>query len=156
MLWLLFLYTHNQYNYSNNYQIINYSLKGYLLAEQWDVFFYLLSLIGSFYLMFFVFVFVLLLLLLLLLILILFCYYANIIFILLLFFVIIIIIIIICFVLSSILFVNVCINVLYPFIFFFMPQVKNQQSHSLHLILAYFIFVTTIFRLFLNFTILYF
>ena len=34
MLWLLFLYTHNQYNYSNNYQIINYSLKGYLLAEQ--------------------------------------------------------------------------------------------------------------------------
>ena len=37
-----------------------------------------------------------------------------------------------------------------------MPQVKNQQSHSLHLILAYFIFVTTIFRLFLNFTILYF
>ena len=27
-----------------------------------------------------------------------------------------------------------------------MPQVKNQQSHSLHLILAFFIFVTTIFR----------
>ena len=30
---------------------------------------------------------------------------------------------------------------------FFMPQVKDQQSHSLYLILAYFIFVTTIFRL---------
>ena len=37
---------------------------------------------------------------------------------------------------------------------FFMPQVKDQQSHSLHLILVYFIFVTTIFRLFLNFVIL--
>ena len=40
--------------------------------------------------------------------------------------------------------------VLYPlmlFFFFLMPQVKDQQSHSLHLILAYFIFVTTIFRL---------
>ena len=68
--------------------------------------------------MFFVFVFVLLLLLLLLL-----------------------------FAFSSILFVNVWINVLYPPIFFFMPQVKDQQSHSLHLILASFIFVTTIFRL---------
>ena len=67
--------------------------------------------------MFFVFVFVLLLLLLLL------------------------------FAFSSILFVNVWINVLYPPIFFFMPQVKDQQSHSLHLILASFIFVTTIFRL---------
>ena len=33
------------------------------------------------------------------------------------------------------------------FFFFFMPQAKDQQSHSLHLILAYFIFVTTIFRL---------
>ena len=50
------------------------------------------------------------------------------------------------FVLSSIRFLNVCINVLYP-LFFFMPQAKHQQSHSLHLILAYFIFVTTIFRL---------
>ena len=49
-------------------------------------------------------------------------------------------------VLFLILFVNVCI-VLYPLIFFFMPQVKDQQSHSLHLILAFFIFVTTIFRL---------
>ena len=57
-------------------------------------------------------------------------------------------------VLSSILFVIVCI-VLYPLIFvclfvcffFFMPQVKDQQSYFLHLILAYFIFVTTIFRL---------
>ena len=39
--------------------------------------------------------------------------------------------------LSSILLVNLCINVLYPFIFFFMPQVKinNQQSLSLHSIL---------------------
>ena len=51
------------------------------------------------------------------------------------------------FVFSSILFVNLCSNVLYPFIFLFMPQVKDQQSHSLHLILAYFISVTTIFRL---------
>ena len=49
-------------------------------------------------------------------------------------------------VLFLILFVNVFI-VLYPLIFFFMPQVKDQQSHSLHLILAFFIFVTTIFRL---------
>ena len=52
------------------------------------------------------------------------------------------------FVSSSILFAKVCI-VLYPLIFpffsFFMPQVKDQQSYSLHLILAYFIFVTTIF-----------
>ena len=52
------------------------------------------------------------------------------------------------FVLSSILFINISI-VLYPLIFFFlfMPQVKDQLSHSLHLILAYFIFMTTIFRL---------
>ena len=35
----------------------------------------------------------------------------------------------------------------YFFLFFFMQQVKDQQSHSLHLILANFIFVTTIFRL---------
>ena len=49
-------------------------------------------------------------------------------------------------VLFLILFVNVCI-VFYPLIFFFMPQVKDQQSYSLHLILAFFIFVTTIFRL---------
>ena len=28
-----------------------------------------------------------------------------------------------------------------------MPHTKDQQSHSLHLILVYFIFVTTIFRL---------
>ena len=33
------------------------------------------------------------------------------------------------------------------FFFFFMAQVKDQQSHSLHLILVYFIFVTAIFRL---------
>ena len=39
-------------------------------------------------------------------------------------------------VLFLILFVNVCI-VLYPLNFFFMPQVKDQQSHSLHLILAF-------------------
>ena len=34
------------------------------------------------------------------------------------------------------------------FLFFvsFMPQAKNQQSHSLYLVLTYFIFVTTIFR----------
>ena len=40
---VIILYIHNQYNYS-------------LLAEQWD-FFYLLFLIGSFYLMFFSFCF---------------------------------------------------------------------------------------------------
>ena len=50
-------------------------------------------------------------------------------------------------VLSSVLFVNVCINVSYPFVFFLMSQVKVQQSHSLHLIWAYFIFVTTVFIL---------
>ena len=49
------------------------------------------------------------------------------------------------FVLSSIVFVNVRI-VLYP-LNFFMAQVKDQQSHSLHLILAYLIFVSIIFRL---------
>ena len=38
LLWLLFFYTHNQYNYPNNYQKISYSFKGFLLAEQWDVF----------------------------------------------------------------------------------------------------------------------
>ena len=36
---------------------------------------------------------------------------------------------------------------MYVFFVFFMPQAKDQQSHSLYLILAYFIFVTTIFRL---------
>ena len=47
---------------------------------------------------------------------------------------------------------------LFIYLFIFMPQVKDQQSHSLHLISAYFIFVTTIFRLivfkFYNFVIL--
>ena len=56
------IYICNPYNYSKKYQIINYFFKGYLIAQQWDAFFYLLSLIGSFYLMFFVFTFVLLLL----------------------------------------------------------------------------------------------
>ena len=50
------------------------------------------------------------------------------------------------FVLSLALFFNVCI-VLYPLISFFIPQAKDQQSNSLLLILTYFIFVTTIFRL---------
>ena len=68
----------------------------------------------------------------------------------------IIIIIIICFVFNP--FEKVCI-VLYPlFSLLFMPQVKDQRSHSLHLILAYFIFVTiwlpVLVKLFLNFTIL--
>ena len=59
---IIFLYTHNQYNYPNNYQIINYSFKGYLLAKQWNVFFIcFLSLIGSLYLIFFVLVLLLLL-----------------------------------------------------------------------------------------------
>ena len=29
----IIFYTHNQYNYPKNYQIINYSFKSYLLAE---------------------------------------------------------------------------------------------------------------------------
>ena len=37
---------------------------------------------------------------------------------------------------------------IYLFIYlFFMPQVQDQQSHSLHIILTYFILVATIFRL---------
>ena len=41
MLWLSFFYTHNQHNYPNKYQIINYSFENYLLAEQRDVLFFL-------------------------------------------------------------------------------------------------------------------
>ena len=75
-----------------------------------------------------------------------FCFYFCFIIIIIIFIIIdTIIIIIICFVFN--LFVNVCINVLYPLIFFFMPQVKDQQSHSLHLTVTYFIFVITILRL---------
>ena len=36
---VVIFYTRNQYDYPNNYQIINYSFNGYLLVEQWDVFF---------------------------------------------------------------------------------------------------------------------
>ena len=54
-----------------------------------------------------------------------------------------------------------------PLFSFFMSQVIDQQSHYLHLIMVYFIFVTTIFRLivfkfydilyyFISFTIFYF
>ena len=67
--------------------------------------------------------------------------------ILLLFLLLLLLLLLLSFVLSSILFVKLCINVLYTLIFFFMPQVKDQQSYSLHLILVYFIFLTTIFRL---------
>ena len=35
LLWLLLFYTRSQYNYSNNYLIIHYSFKDYLLTEQW-------------------------------------------------------------------------------------------------------------------------
>ena len=35
LLWLLLFYTRSQYNYSNNYPIIHYSFKDYLLTEQW-------------------------------------------------------------------------------------------------------------------------
>ena len=51
--------------------------------------------------------------------------------------------------LSSILVVNLCINVLYPLIFFFMPQVKDQQSTITFSAInfGHSIFVTTIFRL---------
>ena len=65
----------------------------------------------------------------------------------------IIIIIIIFFVLNPFCKFMYCLN---PFIFYFMPQVKDQQSHSLDLIFAYLIFMAAIFRLFLNFIILYF
>ena len=65
----IFLYIYHQYNYPNNYQIINYSFKGFLSAEQW-VFFNFLSLIGpSIYFFLFVLLLTLLLLLLLLLLL---------------------------------------------------------------------------------------
>ena len=76
--------------------------------------FYLLSLVGSFYLKFFCCLCLLLLSLF--------------------------------FVLSSILFMNLYINVLYLLIFYLMPDVKDQKSHSLHLISANFFFVTIIFR----------
>ena len=33
LLWLFF-HIHNEYDYQNNYQIINYSFRGYLLPEQ--------------------------------------------------------------------------------------------------------------------------
>ena len=35
LLWVLLFYTRSQYNYSNNYLIIHYSFKDYLLTEQW-------------------------------------------------------------------------------------------------------------------------
>ena len=38
LLRVLFSYTHNQYNYPNNNQIINSFFTGFLLAEQWDFF----------------------------------------------------------------------------------------------------------------------
>ena len=40
-----------------------------------------------------------------------------------------------------------CKCMLLFFVFFYMLQVKDQESNSLYLILAYFIFVTSIFRL---------
>ena len=51
-------------------------------------------------------------------------------------------IIIICFVVSP--FCKCMYYFISPYflVFFFMPLVKDQQSHSLHLILVYFIFVT--------------
>ena len=36
LLWLLLFYTRSQYNYSNNYLIIHYFFKDYLLREQWN------------------------------------------------------------------------------------------------------------------------
>ena len=55
--------------------------------------------------------------------------------------------IIICFVFNPFCRSMYCfISPYFPFFFkFFMPEVKEYQSHSLHLTLAYFIFVTTIF-----------
>ena len=51
-------------------------------------------------------------------------------------------IIIICFVVSPFCKCMYCFISPYFLVFFFMPLVKDQQSHSLHLILVYFIFVT--------------
>ena len=51
------------------------------------------------------------------------------------------------FVFSSILFVHVFIFLFARIFFFFMPEVKDQQSHALHLVLVYFTSVTNIFRL---------
>ena len=51
-------------------------------------------------------------------------------------------IIIICFVFSPFCKCMYCFISPYFLVFFFMPLVKDQQSHSLHLILVYFIFVT--------------
>ena len=135
LLWLLFLYTHNQYNYSNNYQIINYSFKGYFLDEQWDVF-YLLSLIGSFWSMLFCFRFIITIIIIIIAIIII----AIIVIIIL--FTITVSIIIICFFFSPFCKCMYCFISPYFLFFFFMPLVKDQQSHSLHLVLVYFIFVT--------------
>ena len=151
-------YTHNQYNYPNNYQIIDHSFKGFLLAEQWKLFLFFLnflSLIGSFYLSFLFWFYYY------------YSYYYDccryffisiintaiiitIIFIITVVFIITIVLLLLSlsFILSSVFFVKVCI-VLYPLIFpflkFCMPQVKDQQSHTLYLILTYFNFVTTVF-----------
>ena len=55
---------------------------------------------------------------------------------------------IICFAFN--LFSNCIYYLIFPYsLFFFMPQVKDQKSYSLHLILFYFVFMTSIFRLIL-------
>ena len=51
-------------------------------------------------------------------------------------------IIIICFFFSPFCKCMYCFISPYFLFFFFMPLVKDQQSHSLHLVLVYFIFVT--------------
>ena len=38
-LWILHFYTHNQYNYLNNYQIMNYSFKGFFNSRTMGLFF---------------------------------------------------------------------------------------------------------------------
>ena len=94
-------------------------------------FYYFLSLIGSFYLIF----------------LILFYYYYYYIIIIIIIIIFMMIIIIICSVFNPFYKCMYCFISPYFLFFLFMPQVKDQLSHSLHLILAYFIFMTTIFRL---------
>ena len=46
------------------------------------------------------------------------------------------------FFLSLTFFVSVCVNVSYHIIFFFIPSGKDQNSHFVHVILAYLIFVS--------------
>ena len=111
LLWVFFLYTHNQYDDPNNYQIINYSFKGFLLAEQWDF-----LLIPSFwlgpstFLVLFLFYY--------------YYYYFNII-------IITIIIIIICFVFNPFCKSMYCFMFLYFPLFYFLCHRLKMNNHIL-------------------------